>query len=111
MADGTNTCAESDDHVVPSPLVTEDFAHAIQGAGIEKGKIRSMRIREWAVTHPEQSFCVAQQCISRRDAPASLLSQGEGVDIRASNVAEQQWRVCGVQPHIPSKPSSVVPIL
>jgi hypothetical protein len=42
---------------------------------------------------------------------ASFLIQSEGVDILASNVAEQQRRVCGVQPHIPSKPSSVVPVL
>ena len=110
MADGTNTCAESDDHVVASPLVTEDFAHAIQGAGIEKGKTAPCEFASGG-PHPEQSFCVAQQCISRRDAPASFLIQSEGVDILASNVAEQQRRVCGVQPHIPSKPSSVVPIL
>jgi hypothetical protein len=42
---------------------------------------------------------------------ASFLIQSQRVDILASNVAEQQRRVCGVQPHIPSKPSGVVPIL
>ncbi len=42
---------------------------------------------------------------------ASFLIQSEGVDILASNVAEQQRRVCGVETHIPSKPSRVVPIL
>ena len=42
---------------------------------------------------------------------ASFLIQSEAVDILAANVAEQQRRVCGVQPHMPSKPSHVVPIL
>ena len=46
-----------------------------------------------------------------RRTAASLLIQSEGVYILAANVAEQQRRVCGVQAHIPSKPSRVVPIL
>jgi hypothetical protein len=41
----------------------------------------------------------------------SFLVQSEVVDILASNVAKQKRRVCGVQPRIPSKPPSVVPIL
>jgi len=41
----------------------------------------------------------------------SFLIQSERVDVLASNIAEQQRRVCRIQTHIPSKPPGIVPIL
>lgn len=65
------------------------------------------RISSWDTAGPKVTGLILSNSVTREDATPGqtslFLLQGEGVNIAASNVAEHQRRVCGIQrrPHTP----------
>ena len=60
----------------------------------------------------EESFTCDLTRVAKVDSRSShFSSRRQSVNILASNVAEQQRRIGGVEPHILPKPTRVVPIL